>query len=186
MPQLDLVTSEAAIRYADALIDLTEDTRGAMRGVERDMAQLRTMFRDAGDLRSAMRNPTIPSGAKLASLNAIAKKAGFHPLTQKFLGVVATNDRARDLPGIARAFADQLAARRGTTIAHVTSATKMTAAQLKDLKGKLEADLGKSVEIEHSTDPDLLGGFVARVGSRLYDTSLRTQLDDLRLALQSA
>ena len=87
MPQLDLVTSEAAIRYADALIDLAEDTRGAMRGVERDMAQLREMFRDSNDLRTAMRNPTIPSGAKLASLNAIAKKAGFHPLTQKFLGV---------------------------------------------------------------------------------------------------
>ena len=186
MPQLDLVTSEAAIRYADALIDLAEETSGAMRGVERDMERIRAMFRESDELTKVMRNPTVPSGAKLASLEAIGKQDGFHPLTLNFLGVVATNNRARDLPGIARAFADQLAARRGTTIARVTSAAKMTAAQLKELKSKLEADLGKSVDIEHSTDPDLLGGFVARVGSRLYDTSLRTQLDDLRLALQSA
>ena len=186
MPQLDLVTSEAAIRYADALIDLAEDTRGAMRGVERDMASLREMFKSHDDLARTMRSPVIASDAKHNVLAAIGKKDGFHPLTLKFLGAVSENGRARELPAITRAFAERLAEKRGTTIARVTSAAKLTAAQLKQLKTKLSSELGKAVELEHDVDPDLLGGFVVRVGSRLYDSSLRTQLDDLRLALKSA
>jgi len=68
----------------------------------------------------------------------------------------------------------------------VTSASKMTAAQLTQLKSKLNAETGQTVDIEASIDPDLLGGFVVKLGSRLYDASLKTKLEDLRLALKTA
>ena len=185
MPQADVITSEAAIRYADALIELAEDTRGALRGVERDMKSLRAMFTASPDLLRMVRSPVIDADSKAKALAAIAKKDGFHPLTVKFLGTVAQNLRAYELPNIVRAFADQLAAKRGTTIARVTSAAKLTAAQTKQIRDKLSKELGRKVELETQTDADLLGGFVVRVGSRLYDSSLRTQLDDLKLALKA-
>ena len=185
MPQPDVVTSEAAIRYADALIELAEETRGALRGVERDMKSLGKMFKVSPDLLRAVRSPVLDSEEKGKALQAIAKKDGFHPLTTKFLGTVAQNLRAYELPNIVRAFADQLAKKRGTQIARVTSAAKLTAAQTKQIKDKLKSQLGKTVELETDVDPDLLGGFVVRVGSRLYDSSLRTQLDDLRIALKA-
>ena len=185
MPQPDLVTSEAAIRYADALVELAEDTRGAMRGVERDMKSLGEMFKTSSDLLGVVRSPVIGADDKQKALMAIGKKAGFHPLTVKFLGTVAQNLRAYELPNIVRAFADALARKRGTQIARVTSATKLTAAQTKSIKDKLSKELGKSIELDADVDPDLLGGFVVRIGSRLYDSSLRTQLDDLKLALRA-
>ena len=185
MPQTDLVTSEAAIRYADALVELAEETRGALRGVERDMKALGEMFKGSSDLLGVVKSPVISSDDKQKALVAIGKKAGFHPLTNNFLGTVAQNLRAYELPNIVRAFADALARKRGTQIARVTSATKLTTAQTKSIKDKLSKELGKSVELDTSVDPDLLGGFVVRIGSRLYDSSLRTQLDDLKLALRA-
>ena len=185
VPQPDLVTSEAAIRYADALVELAEDTRGAMRGVERDMKSLGEMFKKSPDLLGVVRSPVVGAEDKQKALMAIGKKAGFHPLTVNFLGTVAQNLRAYELPNIVRAFADALARKRGTQIARVTSATKLTAAQTKSIKDKLSKELGKTVELDTDVDPDLLGGFVVRIGSRLYDSSLRTQLDDLKLALRA-
>jgi len=68
----------------------------------------------------------------------------------------------------------------------VTSAKKLTAAQLTQLKSKLKSETGQAVDIEASVDPELLGGFVVKLGSRLYDASLKTKLEDLRLALKTA
>jgi len=183
--QPDVITSEAAIRYADALIELAGETRGAMSGVERDMKALDKMFKGSSDLTRMVRSPVIAAEDKTKALQAIAKKGKFHALTVKFLGTVAQNLRAFELPEIVRAFADQLAKTRGTEIARVSSAAKLSAAQTKLIKDKLTKELGKKVDVETSVDPDLLGGFVVRIGSRLYDSSLRTQLDDLKLALKA-
>ena len=79
-----------------------------------------------------------------------------------------------------------LARRRGSQVAKVTSAAKLTAAQLSAIKAQLKKSLGRPVDIETSVDPELLGGFVVRIGSRLYDSSLKTKLEDLRLALKEA
>jgi len=68
----------------------------------------------------------------------------------------------------------------------VSSASKMTAADLTALKAKLKKSAGKTVTVETSIDPDLLGGFIVQIGSRLYDNSLKTKLEDLRLALKDA
>jgi F-type H+-transporting ATPase subunit delta len=183
--QPDVITSEAAIRYADALIELAGETRGALKPVERDMKALDKMFQNSSDLTRMVRSPVIAADDKTSALQALDKKDKFNPLTVKFLGTVAQNLRAFELPEIVRAFADQLAKTRGTEIARVTSASKLSAAQTKQIKDKLTKELGKKVEVETNVDADLLGGFVVRIGSRLYDSSLRTQLDDLKLALKA-
>jgi len=116
------------------------------------------------------------------SLNSVEKDVK----SLQFVGTVAQNRRASELPAILASFQEQLAAQRGTQVAKVISASKMTAADLTALKAKLKKSAGKTVTVETSIDPDLLGGFIVQIGSRLYDNSLKTKLEDLRLALKDA
>ena len=85
---------------------------------------------------------------------------------------------------LCQGFEDMVARERGASKALVTSATKLTAAQLTSLKTNLKKSLGKSVEIETAIDPDLLGGFVVQIGSRLFDSSLKTKLEGIKLAMK--
>ena len=181
----DVITGEAPARYAEALIDLADAAKSLDR-VEKDLKIMAQAFKDSAELRSMAESPIFATGDKVAALVAIAKKAKLSPLTQQFIGTVAANRRAGDLPAIIRAFNDMVALRRGAQVAKVTSATKLTQAQLTQLKSKLKAETGRTVEIETDIDPDLLGGFVVKLGSRLFDASLKTKLEDMRLALKSA
>ena len=97
---------------------------------------------------------------------------------------MTTNRRAAELPAIITAVEDELALRRGTQTAKVTSATKLTAAQVTAIKANLKKTVGRKVDLVMDVDPSLLGGFVVRLGSKLYDSSLKTQLEDLSLALK--
>ena len=181
----DVITGEALDRYAEALIDLATDAK-LLNRVEKDLKSIAQAFQDSDDLRRMADSPVFALEDKVAALTAIAKAAKTSSLTQQFLGVVAANRRAGDLPSIIAVFNAKLALLCGSQIAKVTSATKLTQAQLTQLKRKLKAETGQSVEIETEIDPDLLGGFVVKLGSRLFDTSLKTKLEDMRLVLQSA
>lgn len=180
----DVITGEAPARYAEALIDLAGDAKSLNR-VEKDLKTIAAAFADNEDLRRVAESPVFATEDKVAALSAIAKSAKASPLTQKFVGLVAANRRAADLPDIIASFNEMLALKRGTQVAKVTSATALTQAQLTQLKSKLKAETGQAVDIETSVDPDLLGGFKVKLGSRLYDASLKTKLEDLRLALKS-
>ena len=181
----DVITGEAPARYAKALIDLADEAK-ALNRVEKDLDVIAAAFAESEDLRRLADSPVFATEDKVKALAAIAKSAKLSPLTQQFIGTVAANRRAGDLPSIIRAFKELVALRRGSQVAKVTSASKLTQAQLTQLKSRLKAETGKTVEVETSVDPDLLGGFVVKFGSRLYDASLKTKLEDLRLALKSA
>ena len=181
----DVITGEAPGRYAEALLDLADHAKSLIR-VEKDLATISRAFRDSADLRRMAESPVFATEDKVAALTALAKKAKASPLVQQFIGTVAANRRAADIPAIISAFNELVARRRGSAVAKVTSAAPLTSAQLTQLKSKLKTVTGKPVEIETDVDPDLLGGFIVRVGSRLFDASLKTKLEDMRLALKSA
>ncbi len=185
MSETEVITGEAPVRYAQALLELAEDAK-SLNSIEKDMKLLKSILVSSQDLQTMIVSPVVATDDKVAALTAIAKKAKLKPLTIQFIGTVVGNRRADHLPGIITAFEDMVARRKGTQVAKVTSAQKMTAAQLASLKTNLKKSLGRPVEVETSVDPDLLGGFVVRVGSRLYDSSLKTKLEDLRLTLKEA
>ena len=185
MSDTEVITGEAPTRYAQALLDLAEEAKSLPR-VEKDLKSFNKMYASSPDLKRLAESPVYTTEDKVAALTAVAKKAKLSALTQQFIGIVAENRRAGDLPGIISAFNDMVARRRGSQVAKVTSAAKLTAAQLSAIKAQLKKSLGRPVDIETSVDPDLLGGFVVRIGSRLYDSSLKTKLEDLRLALKEA
>lgn len=185
MTSEDVITGEAPARYAEALIDLADEAK-ALNRVEKDLDVIAKAFAESEDLRRLADSPVFATEDKVEALTAIAKSAKLSPLTQQFIGTVAANRRSGDIPAIIRSYKELVALRRGSQVAKVVSASKLTQAQLTQLKSRLKAETGKTVEVETSVDPELLGGFVVKFGSRLYDASLKTKLEDLRLALKSA
>ena len=185
MSNPEVITGEAPGRYAQALFELAESAK-SLKTVEKDMATLKSMFAGNAVLREMAGNPVFPVDEKVAAMTAVAKKAKLGKLVTQFIGTVTENQRAAELPAMASAFEGLLALKRGSEIAQVTSAKKLTAAQLTKIKSELKKTLGRTVDVETSVDPSLLGGFVVRIGSRLYDSSLKTKLEDLKLALKEA
>ncbi len=178
-----VITGEAPHRYASALLDLAEEGK-SLKTVEKNLANFKKTYAANSELRRVAESPVFKTEDKVAALTAIAKKARYNALTTQFIGTVAGNRRAAELPAIIAAFEDMVARRRGSQVAKVTSAKKLTAAQLSAIKAQLKKTTGRAVAVETVVDPDLLGGFVVRIGSRLYDSSLKTKLEDLRLTLK--
>jgi F-type H+-transporting ATPase subunit delta len=181
----DIITGEAPARYAGAILDLAEESK-SLKTVEKDLKTLKKMFASNADLRQMAASPVFATEDKVAALTAIAKKAKIGKLVTNFIGIAAQNRRAEEIPAMITAFETELASRRQTQVAKVTSAKKLTAAQLTKLKAELKKSLGRTVSIETDIDPELLGGFVVKIGSRLYDSSLKTKIEDLKLALKEA
>lgn len=177
--------TDAGQRYAQSLFELTIEG-GQLTKVEADLKSLKAMYADSADLRRLVASPAFSAQDKAKALGAIAHKAGFQPLTVKFLGLMASNGRAGDLMGAITAFGEMSAKHRGVVSAEVTSAVALTPVQLKGVQTALASALGKTPELSTHVDPSLLGGVKVRVGSRLFDASLRSKLDSLKFALKRA
>jgi F-type H+-transporting ATPase subunit delta len=181
----DSKTNDVASRYAQALFDLAVETN-ALEAVEGDVASLQAMSAESLDLRRLIASPAFSTEDKGRALAAVAAKAGLSATTQKFLGLISANGRVGALPQALTNFRRLAADRRGAIAAEVVTAVAMTAAQQKGLAAALRQSLGKDPEITTRVDPSILGGVKVRVGSRLYDASLRSKLDQLKFALKRA
>lgn len=179
------ISKGAAGRYANALFELARDAK-AIDAVEADLTGFAELLDSNDQLATAMLSPTHDADEKTRVLNAIADKAGFHALTKNAFGVAARNGRAGELGEIAESFAAMAAADRGISTADVTSASKLTAKEIEALKASLKRALGRDVEIRADVDPELLGGLIVQVGSRMFDSSLSTKLEGLRNAMKEA
>ena len=176
-------TSGVAERYAGSLFELAADAK-QVPAVEADLASFETMLSESADLRRLVTSPVFSSEDQFNAISAIVRKAGFPALTGNFLKVVAQNRRLFAVPAMIRAFREIAAESRGEVSAQVTSAHALTPAQQAELKGALKSVAGKDVAIAVTVDPALLGGMVVKIGSRQIDTSLRTKLNSLKLALK--
>jgi len=179
------ITGGAGARYARALFELAAEA-GALKPVESDVDTLGAALAESGELRAALKSPVYTAGDKAAALNALAGKLGLGELTARFVAVAARNGRAGDLEDAVRAFKALAARERGEVSAGVISADALTQAQLKELKAALKTALGKDVDIRTQVRPDILGGLIVKVGSRMFDSSLRTKLEGLRKTMKEA
>ena len=171
-------------RYASALFELADNAR-SLDQVAQDLTTLRKLVSESPDLARLIASPVINRDLQGKALLAVLDAVGIAGLTRKFIGTVAQNGRARELPAMASAFLAELARRRGETTAEVTSAVPLTPAQTQQLGDVLRSVLGGSrVSIDARVDPDILGGLVVKVGSRLFDSSIRSKLARLQLAMK--
>lgn len=181
----DFRTTEVGERYAQALFDLADETR-ALDAVRADLKSLRVAYGESADLRRLLTSPVIASEDQSKGLTAIADKAKFNATTKKFLGLLAANGRARDLTAVIAAFEALYAKKTGVVAAEVVSAQDLTAKQLTHIRSALLKALGKAPELTTRVDPTILGGLKVKVGSKLFDASLKTKLDQMKFALKRA
>ena len=177
--------SGIAERYASALYELADEQK-ALDAVADDLRGFGKALDESEDLRRLTRSPAIAREDQVKALTAVAKQGGAHQLTTNFLGLLAKNRRLFALEQTIQAFLDILAERRGEVTAKVTSAAALSDAQLARLTDQIKAAVGANAQVETRVDPDLLGGLVVRVGSRMYDSSLRSKLQRLENAMKGA
>ncbi len=185
----DKRSTEAAERYASALFDLAQGSSGddkALDKVARDAATLAGMLQSSADLRLLTESPAFSAEAKSDGLLAVSDKAGLDPLLRRFLGVLSANRRAHELAGVLSAFTRLVAAHRGIVTAEVTTARALTDAESKALAASLKQTVGRDVEIDAEVKPEILGGLIVKVGSRMFDSSLKTKLEGLKAAMKGA
>jgi len=179
----NLMISGLASRYAVALFDLGIE-RDTLNSITRDMAALSAMLADSADLAGITVNPVISSEAKGRAITAVAEKAGFDRLVVNFLAVIAHNNRLDQLENIITEFNRIVAHHNGEVSASVTTARKLTKAQLDALKKKLESMVNSDVTVDSDINDALLGGIVVKIGSRMIDSSLATRLANLEESMK--
>jgi F-type H+-transporting ATPase subunit delta len=181
----DSKATDVGARYAQALFDLASD-ENKIAAVEADLKSLKAMAADSADLRTLLHSPAFTAEQKAAGLGAIGRTAKFDALTLKFLGFLAGQRRANALMSVITSYQALSAKARGAVSADVVTAVPLTPDQAKGLASALRLALGKDPEISTRVDPSILGGIKVRVGSRLFDASLKSKLDSLKFALKRA
>ncbi len=164
-----------ARRYASALADVVLE-RGEAREVQEELLAWEKIFQASPVLPEVFRNPTIPLDKKRAVLNKLIDRSKPKPTTANFLKVLLQNQRLTDLGEINQKFAEILDLRAGMVAATVTTARTVPENAQQKLHTKLLSVTGKKVRINFMTDPELIGGLVTRIGSTVYDGSVRNHL----------
>lgn len=183
MAQSTSQISGVAQRYAGSLYELAVQAKAVSR-TEKELGRFEDLIEGSEDLRRLIVSPVFSADDQLRSISAVADKAKITGLTGNFLRVVARNRRLFAIPGMIRAFRQIAAEARGEVSAEVTSAHTLSAAQQKELAATLKGVAGKDVAINVTVDPSILGGMIVKIGSRQIDTSLKTKLNSLKLALK--
>jgi F-type H+-transporting ATPase subunit delta len=176
-------SSGVAGRYATALFELALEQK-ALERVADDLNRFGEALDAFDDLVRLVKSPVFSADEQGRALAAILEQLTIDGLTKNFLLLVAKNRRLFATPDMIRAFRAMLARHRGEIGATVTAASKLTESQITALKQALKAALGKEVMLDEQVDAGLLGGLVVKVGSRMVDTSLRTKLNSLKVAMK--
>lgn len=177
--------SELSGRYSKALFELADDNK-ALDQVAGDLTALKQLLAESADLRRLVQSPVISRGEQGRAMAAVMDRAGISDLTKRFIGLVAKNRRLFALPGMINGYLAELARRRGETTAYVTAAKPLSDAQVQAVTDSLKKSVGSKVTVSVTVDPALIGGMIVKYGSRMVDTSVRTKLDKLQLAMKAS
>jgi F-type H+-transporting ATPase subunit delta len=179
------MASALANRYARALVDIVLDPVSTLKP-EEAVAQLRAagqMVAQSTELRNALLTPAISASRKRAAMGKLLEELGASQVIRNFIYVVIDHRRIGMLDEMREAFELVLDERMGFARAEVVSAAALDEQRSAGLESELSRLTGKRMRLRFAVDPELLGGATARIGSTLYDGSLRGQLQQLRREL---
>ena len=182
-----MTLSAVATRYASALADVVTDGQSALRP-EVAVAELRSfeaVLQSSLELQNALTTPAVPVNRKRAVVGRFADLLKLSRISRNFLFVLIDHRRITSLSDIIQSFEHLVDERMGFARADVSSARELTEPQRKALNGQLERLTGKRIKMRFQVDESLIGGVVARIGSTVYDGSLRGQLASLEHRLRA-
>lgn len=168
-----------ARRYALALADVTMQRRDTAQ-VQKEVQTWAAMIAENDALREVMGNPTVPAEKKRKLLSTLIDRTKVGNTTANFLQVLQTNGRLTELPAISEKYNQVLEERAGIVTAQVTTAYPLAAENQENLRRQLSTMTGKQVRLQFDTDKELIGGLVTRIGSTVYDGSVRSQLQQVK------
>jgi F-type H+-transporting ATPase subunit delta len=182
LKQQSMSLRTSATRYAKALLAVAiNESDPAL--IEKDLAGIVQAFNQHAELRRALISPRTPHAARVNVVRSLAQQAGVQSPVAKLLVMLAERNRLELLPAMLDVYSERLRAHTNVVRATVTSATPMTSDKVDRLAASLGSLTGKHVQIESTVDPSIIGGVVTRIGSTVYDGSIRTQLQKMRQQL---
>lgn len=181
MPEISV-----ARRYADAMIDVAAE-QDVADAVGKDLAGFTALLDEHdGVLRNTLCTPVFSAEERGAVLGELLPKLGINPLSANFLSLLNSKGRLAAIDAITAAYKERADERAGRLTVRVSTAEPMSDAIAKEVQQALSKATGKEVILDASVDADLIGGMVVRVAGRVYDSSIRTRLDDVRNTLLRA
>jgi F-type H+-transporting ATPase subunit delta len=182
----DPIISGMAGRYGNALFELARDDE-AVEEVKADLDRFDAMIAGSPDLNRLVRSPVFDADSQLHALAAILDKAGITGLAANFLRVITTNRRLFAVRDMIRAYRALVARYKGEVTAQVTVAEPLSDKNLDALKDALKSVTGgKDIDFDVKIEPAIIGGLIVKVGSRMVDSSLRTKLNAIKIAMKEA
>ena len=173
-----MTLSAVATRYANALADVVTAASAAVKPAEAvaELHSFAAALAASAELRNALGTPAVPVGRKRAVIAKIAGILKLSAIVRNFLYILVDHRRIAALPDILQSFEQIVDERLGFARADVSSARELSEAQRRAVSAELERLTGKRLRSRYTLDESLLGGLVARIGSTVYDGSLRGQL----------
>jgi F-type H+-transporting ATPase subunit delta len=172
--------SAVASRYARAFADVVLDKKLDAKQVTEELNAIVELYRSNLELRRVWESPAIPAEQKRRLLDAIIERSAMLRPMRNFVAVLIDHGRISEVEQIARQFQTELNHRLGIVEAEVTSARPLAEAESRELLAEVERVTGKRVSAEYKIDPSLIGGAAIRVGSTVYDGSVRGQLQKMK------
>ncbi|MEW5984795.1 MAG: ATP synthase F1 subunit delta [Acidobacteriota bacterium] len=169
----------SASRYARALLDVALAEADPTH-VDEQLHGAASLIMGHGDLWAVLTNPAVPTPKKRAILEDVLPRLGLHPIVSKLLVLLAQRDRLLLLPDLVDAYRRRLLDHFKVVRAQVTTAVPLPDTQADVLRLNLGKLTGRTVEMTTVTDPALIGGVVAQIGSTVYDGSVKRQLERMR------
>lgn len=185
MQQDEPIVSGMAGRYAVALFELARDNN-VLDQVSDDLNRLQDLINGSEDLARLVRSPVFSRDQQLGAMEKILGRLKVSDLTSRFINVIIENRRLFAMPDMFRAFRALLAEHRGEMTATVISAQALEQSQKSQLESTLKDIFKRDVDLNEKVDSELIGGLIVKVGSRMVDASLATQLNNIQLAMREA
>lgn len=172
-------------RYARALADVVTERRETNEVVA-ELSQFEKMLASHGQLRDVFASPVLAVERKRAVLNDLLTRLQFRPTSNNFLQLLLANGRLHNLDQMLRALSRELDVRTNIVSAEITTARAISEQEKTMLRDKLKAATGKDVRLQFRTDTAIIGGVVTRIGSTVYDGSIKSQLAQMKQKLMNA
>jgi F-type H+-transporting ATPase subunit delta len=178
--------SVLALRYAHAFASVTSSKNLDTSAVQQQLNDFNDALAESRALREVLANPAIPSDEKLKVLDAISSHVNMLPQVRNFLAVIMDNQRLSELNEIVAEYHAVVDEQSGMAEAEITSAHPLNDQDRAELESQVAKLAGGRVRTTYRQDETLLGGAVVRIGSTVYDGSIRAQLQQLKQKLVSA
>ena len=172
--------------YARAFADVVMDKRLDPAKTLAEVQEIAALVRESKILREVWQAPSITAEQKRAVLDAVVKRAGISQMVRNFIAVLIDKGRIRFLDEIVAEFSHELNQRLGFAEAEITAARELSANERAELESDLARVTGKKIRARYDQDLSILGGAIARVGSTVYDGSVRGQLEKIREQLTAS